>query len=190
MQIIMATASKNVPETVNVWPTAFPGDAIIYDPRIMHRGRANVGEMDRPMLHNSYCHSWYSDQDNERGADALKHNMNKLGKVPEHIMEHMAKNGRVFSRLGLQHLIKKMYTLYAANEEDLKSSNLPIVEAVDGTSTSIEIEMRESGLQEWVYACSKFLGCILLEASVVYIYSNSNFFWFVSFGIIPINYDV
>ena len=134
------------PETVNVWPTAFPGDAIIYDPRIMHRGRANVGEMDRPMLHNSYCHSWYSDQDNERGLDALKHNMNKLGKVPEHIMEHMAKNGRVFSRLGLQHLIKKMYTLYAANEEDLKSSNLPIVEAVDGTSTSIEIEMRESGL--------------------------------------------
>ena len=31
--------------------------------------------------------------------------MNKLGKVPEHIMEHMANNGRVFSRLGLQHLI-------------------------------------------------------------------------------------
>ena len=131
------------PDAVNVWPTALPGDAIIYDPRIMHRGRANVGETDRPMLHNSYCHNWYSDQDNERGADALLHNLNKLGKIPEHIVEHMERNDRVFSRLGLQYMIKKMYTLYATNEEDLKSSNLPIVEAIDGTSTSVEIEMRE-----------------------------------------------
>ncbi len=40
----------------NVWPAMPSGSAMLYDQRVMHRGRANIGKIDRPMLHTSYCH--------------------------------------------------------------------------------------------------------------------------------------
>jgi ectoine hydroxylase-related dioxygenase (phytanoyl-CoA dioxygenase family) len=134
------------PETVNVWPQAMPGDAIIYDPRIMHRGRANVGGIDRPMLHNSYCHSWYRDQDNERAEGIYNSNLNRLGKIPKHVQQNLNENANVVEKLYVGSLVHQMYTLYSMPSNDSKEGKepeggmpLPVIEAVQGTSSSVEI---------------------------------------------------
>ncbi len=130
------------PETVNVWPKAMPGDAIIYDPRIMHRGRANVGKIDRPMLHNSYCHIWYKDEDNQRGDGIYMKNLRKLGRIPLHIVKDLNEyNMDVVEKLRIRSLVEKMYTIYRwdDNEQESPRRLLPVTEAIYGTSTSDEI---------------------------------------------------
>ena len=98
-----------------------PGDAIIYDPRIMHRGRANVGKIDRPMLHNSYCHIWYKDEDNQRGDGIYMKNLRKLGRIPLHIVKDFNEyNMDVVEKLLEYH---PAHLLFAITQNELFYSN-------------------------------------------------------------------
>jgi hypothetical protein len=44
-----------------VTPTLRRGDVLIFDYRILHRGRANVSDADRPILVLTYAKSWFKD---------------------------------------------------------------------------------------------------------------------------------
>ena len=43
---------------------ASPGDAIVFDYRVMHRGRANKGEAWRPILYETFSRRWFVDDYN------------------------------------------------------------------------------------------------------------------------------
>jgi len=120
---------------VDVWPKVSAGSAIIYDPRITHRGRANVGDLDRPMIHTSYCHSWYRDSNNGRGDEWLIKNIQKLGKPSDAASRAFYRNTALAESVDLEDLLHKMYALYAFDENE----PLPVTEAFQGTSTGEEL---------------------------------------------------
>ena len=40
------------------------GDIIVFDYRVVHRGRANVGDVTRPVLYLTHSRSWFRDAQN------------------------------------------------------------------------------------------------------------------------------
>ena len=119
----------------DIWPDVKAGSAIIYDPRIIHRGRENKGKTDRPMIHNSYCHPWYKDEGNGRGESVVVKNMLKLGRPTAESEALYNKNEEEADRLAVDDLLLKMYSMYALE----KNGDPPITESYEGTSTGIEL---------------------------------------------------
>ena len=139
------------PNNVDVWPKVSAGSAIIYDPRITHRGRANVGGLDRPMIHTSYCHSWYRDSNNGRGDEWLIKNIQKLGKPSVAASRAFYRNTALAESVDLEDLLHKMYALYAFDENE----PLPVTEAFQGTSTGEELRKQHIAKSQRRYPAMK-----------------------------------
>jgi ectoine hydroxylase-related dioxygenase (phytanoyl-CoA dioxygenase family) len=46
---------------VPVWPPLQQGDAVCFDYRILHRGRANTTDQNRLVLVLTFCEPWFTD---------------------------------------------------------------------------------------------------------------------------------
>ena len=44
--------------------SAKAGDAILFDYRVLHRGRANASDRPRPLLYFTYARPWFTDATN------------------------------------------------------------------------------------------------------------------------------
>lgn len=44
-----------------VWPALKMGDALMFDYRVLHRGRANTTKDNRHFLVLTFCESWFED---------------------------------------------------------------------------------------------------------------------------------
>lgn len=61
----------NKEEMTMIAPDAEPGDAILFDSRILHGGQANRSDAPRPILYCTYHRAWYRDVSNFRDMPAV-----------------------------------------------------------------------------------------------------------------------
>ena len=43
------------------WPSAQPGDLVLFNGKVFHRGRENLSDSDRPVLYIVYKKKWFND---------------------------------------------------------------------------------------------------------------------------------
>lgn len=63
--------NPEVDELIMIAPDAEPGDAILFDSRILHGGQANRSDAPRPILYCTYHRAWYRDVSNFRDMPAV-----------------------------------------------------------------------------------------------------------------------
>ncbi len=64
-------ADPNAEDLTMIAPDAEPGDAILFDSRILHGGQANRSDTPRPILYCTYHRAWYRDVSNFRDMPAV-----------------------------------------------------------------------------------------------------------------------
>ena len=64
-------ADPNAEDLTMIAPDAEPGDAILFDSRILHGGQANRSDAPRPILYCTYHRAWYRDVSNFRDMPAV-----------------------------------------------------------------------------------------------------------------------
>ena len=64
-------------------PDAEPGDAILFDSRILHGGQANRSGSPRPILYCTYHRTWYRDVSNFRNMPAVIVDDSTLARMPD-----------------------------------------------------------------------------------------------------------
>jgi ectoine hydroxylase-related dioxygenase (phytanoyl-CoA dioxygenase family) len=67
-----AARGAELPDHPQLRIAAAAGDAIVFDWRIVHRGCANVGAVDRPVFYLTFARAWWADAA-KPGAPSLLH---------------------------------------------------------------------------------------------------------------------